>query len=196
MSEYSLDGLIAKVKSEAIERAEKEAQEIIDDAKAQAAKILEKANAEKEQRISEAEEQANAIRYKADIALNQAAREVSIATKNDLLALFKAVLQAEVQAAYDPDLYKTLVLHIVDSVGDNSAITLPGHLEEQVVKEIHKKVANSEKSVKILQSNQLLNGLKVTKTDEGWSYNITAEEVTELLNQQLSKKWMDIFNQA
>jgi V/A-type H+-transporting ATPase subunit E len=196
MSEYSLDGLIAKVKSEAIERAEKEAQEIIDDAKAQAAKILEKANAEKEQRISEAEEQANAIRHKADIALNQAAREVSIATKNDLLALFKAVLQAEVQAAYDPDLYKTLVLHIVDTVGENSAITLPGHLEEQVVKEIHKKVANSEKSVKILQSNQLLNGLKVTKTDEGWSYNITAEEVTELLNQQLSKKWMDIFNQA
>jgi V/A-type H+-transporting ATPase subunit E len=196
MSEYSLDGLIAKVKSEAIERAEKEAQEIIDDAKAQAAKILEKANAEKEQRISEAEEQANAIRHKADIALNQAAREVSIATKNDLLALFKAVLQAEVQAVYDPDLYKTLVLHIVDTVGENSAITLPYHLEEQVVKEIHKKVANSEKSVKILQSNQLLNGLKVTKTDEGWSYNITAEEVTELLNQQLSKKWMDIFNQA
>lgn len=194
MQNNSLDELIAKVKSEAITNAEKESQRIIDEANKKAAQLLKHAQAEKEQLLAEAKKESDALISKGEIALKQAARDVHIAVKNDLLKLFKSVLEAEVDAAFTPELYTKLIAQITSSIGNNLDITLPATTEDQVVDAIRKKVAESKNSIKIIASEQLLSGLSVTKTDEGWSYDITAEEVAELISQHLSQKWVAILN--
>ncbi|WP_299364348.1 hypothetical protein [Winogradskyella sp.] len=192
MSEHTLDGLIAKVKSEAIEASEKEAKQIIDDAKQKAQNIVTEAEAQKETLLNDAQTKAEALVDKGKVALNQAARDVEISVKNDIQKLFKLVLEAEVKEAFTPDLYTTVISKIMDSLGSNVAIDLPADTEDQLVKTIQKKVAVSKATPQILKKEQLLSGLSVTKTDEGWSYDITAEEVSELLSQHLSQKWVEL----
>ncbi|MFD1615320.1 hypothetical protein [Gelatiniphilus marinus] len=194
MQNNTLDELIAKVKSEAIDNAEKESQRIINEAKQKAAQLLNHAQTEKQQLLNAAKKESEALLNKGEIALKQAARDVHITVKNDLLKLFKSVLEAEVKGTFTIELYTKVILQITKSIGNNLAITLPASIENQMVEAIRKKVAESNNSIKIIESEQLLSGLSVAKTNEGWSYDITAEEVAALLSQHLSKKWVAILN--
>ena len=195
MSDNTLDELIAKVKSEAIDSAEKDAQRIIEEAKQKAKQVLKNAEAEKEQMLVDAKTEADAMLNKGKLALQQAARDVDIAVKNDLLKVFKTVLESEVSASFTPDIYASVINKVIDTVGKNIAIALPAELEEQLIDAIRKKVTGSDDGVKISKDEQLFSGLSVTKTDEGWSYDITAEEVSELISQNLNRKWVDILNE-
>ncbi|MEO1031382.1 MAG: hypothetical protein AAFX55_08250 [Bacteroidota bacterium] len=194
MSEQTLDGLIAKVKSEAIEASENEAKQIIDDAKQKAQQLLSNAEAERETLLANAKAQAEALVEKGKIALNQASRDVQIGVKNDIQKLFKLALEANIKDAFTPDLYSSIITHVMNSLGSNIAIALPADMEDQLLKSIQKKVATSQTIPEIIKKEQLLSGLSVTKTDEGWSYDITAEEITSLLSQQLSQKWIEFLN--
>jgi hypothetical protein len=44
----------------------------------------------------------------------------------------------------------------------------------------------------VIKNDKLLSGLSISKVDEGWSYDITAEAISDLLSQHLSQKWIDI----
>ncbi|WP_422107981.1 hypothetical protein [Winogradskyella sp.] len=194
MSEQTLDGLIARVKSEAIEASENEAKQIIDDAKQKAQQLLSNAETEKETLLANAKVQAEALVEKGKIALNQASRDVQISVKNDIQKLFKLALEANIKDAFTSDLYSSIITQVTNSLGSNVAIALPADTEDQVLKSIQKKVATSQTIPEIIKKEQLLSGLSVTKTDEGWSYDITAEEIASLLSQQLSQKWIEFLN--
>ena len=194
MSDNTLDGLIAKVKSEAIDAAEKEANQIIENAKKKAEQLLKNAEIDKVQLLDDAKTQADASLSKGKIALTQAARDVQIAVKNDLLKLFKSVLDAEVKGAFSADVYSNVITKIVATLGENIDIALPSDTEDRIVASVRKQVAESDKTVHILKKEQLLSGLSVTKTDEGWSYDITSEEVSELLSRHLNHKWVKLLS--
>ena len=194
MSEQTLDGLIAKVKSEAIEAAEKEAKQIINDAKQKAKQQIANAEAEKKQLLNDAHNEAKAIVSKGEIALQQAARDLQISVKNDLLYLFKSVLETEVEGTFSAELYSNVILQITERVGSDTEISLPEATKTEIVDAIRNKVVTSNKTIDIIQAKQLLSGLSITKTDEGWRYDITAEEIADLLSQHLSQKWVALLN--
>ena len=194
MSEQTLDGLIAKVKSEAIEASEKEAKKIIDNAKQKAQQIMSKAEEDKKLLLKDAKADAESLIEKGKIALKQAARDVQISVKNDIQKLFKSVLEAEVDDAFTTELYTKVIFKIIDNLGQNTTIALPEDLQDQMVKSIQKSVTASNSAIEILKKNNLLSGLSVMKTDEGWSYDITAEEIADLLSLQLSPKWVELLN--
>ena len=194
MSDNTLDELIAKVKSEAIDSAEKEAHSIIEEARQNAQQLLRNVEAEKDQMLKDAQTEADAILNKGKIALQQAARDVHISVKNDLLKVFRSVLETEVAASFSPELYTSVIKKIIDTVGGNTNITLPDKMEDQLIDAIRTKVAQPGNTIEISKDEQLFSGLSITKTDEGWSYDITAEEVSDLLSRHLSQKWIDILN--
>ncbi|MBT8270433.1 MAG: hypothetical protein KJO25_00165 [Bacteroidia bacterium] len=195
MSDNTLDELIAKVKSEAIDSAEKESHRIIEEAKQNAQQLLRNVEAEKDQLLNDAQSEADAILNKGKIALQQAARDVHISVKNDLLKVFRSVLETEVAASFTPELYTSVIKKIIDTLGGNTNITLPDKMEDQLIDAIRTKVAQPGKNIGISKDEQLFSGLSITKTDEGWSYDITAEEVSELISQNLNRKWVDILNE-
>ncbi len=194
MSDSSLNELIEKVKSEAIDMAEKEAQQIIKNAQEEAQNHIKQAKDKKTQLLEEAQTQAEATIHKGEIALKQAARDVQLSVKNDLQKLFKSVLATEIKAAFTPELYASVITKLMDNLGSNVDIALPNDLQDEVIAAIQKKITEANQSATIVKKQQLFSGLSVTKTDEGWSYDITAEEVSELLNQHLSAKWVQLLN--
>lgn len=192
MSDKNLDKLIAQLKSEAIDKAEKESQSIIEAANKKAESIVKKAKEARQLTLSEAEKEAQDIVSKGESALKQAARDLNVTVKHDLLKLFEIVLKKEVEKSFTPDLIKTIVVNVVGTLGKNIELKLPKDTEQQLVDTIHKQLQQSGNSVSIIKDENLLKGLSITKTDEGWSYQITPEEVAAVLNGYLSKKWIHI----
>lgn len=192
MSEQSLDKLISTLKSEAIEAAEKKEKEIIDRAKAKAEKIVREAESNKEQLLSEAEKEAEDIIKKGESALVQAARDVVLRVQNDLRKLFASVLEKDIQAAFDPDLVKKAVLQVLENLDEEIAIRIPPQLESELTDYIQKQVQASGNLATIAADDSLIRGFSVKKTKQGWSYQVTPEEVSTILSDHLSRKWASI----
>lgn len=192
MSDKTLDKLIAQLKSEAIDTAEKAAQKIVEDAKVKGQSIIKKAEEERLEILSEAKKEAEDTINKGESALKQAARDLNVTVKNDLSKLFKAVFENEVEKSFTPDIIKTAVLKAIETVGSDIEIKLPDTMKQELFNAIHKELQTSNVSVSILKDKNLLNGLSITKTNEGWSYQITPEEITNLLNGNLSSKWIAV----
>ncbi len=137
MSEKSLDQLIQSIKSEAIESANKESKQILEDANAKAERILKNAEEQRSQIISDANSEAAAILKKGESALQQAARDLNVAVRNDLIGLLSAVLDEKVTEEFSPDLVKTAVLKVIENVGSNVELRLSEKFESELGQYIH-----------------------------------------------------------
>jgi len=192
MSEQTLDKLIATLKSEAIEAADKEANEIVKNARQQAKKITQEAEAKKSELLNQAKKEAQATRSKGEAALKQAARDLSISVQNDLLKLLKATLEREVAATFTPDLMEKAVLKVIENVGAGAALQLPDTMHVALAEKIQKRLQESNSLEAITKDASLLHGFTVTKTDDGWSYLISPEAVADLLSEHMSPKWINM----
>lgn len=192
MSDKTLDKLISSLKSEAIDTAESESSKILEEARSQAQKILKGADEKREQILLDAEHEAQAIIRKGESALQQAARDLHIAVRNNLLQLFGAVLEKEIHNAFTPDLVKSAVVKVIENIGSDITLKLPGAFEQELADYIHQRLQTSDKLVSIIGDDSILAGFSITNTDEGWSYRISPEEIAELLQPHLIEKWVDV----
>tara|TARA_R110002049_G_scaffold1113_2_gene8207 strand:- start:13450 stop:14049 length:600 start_codon:yes stop_codon:yes gene_type:complete len=192
MSEKTLDKLITKLKTEAIDAAEKEANTIVEKAKVKARNIINDAEVKSNALLETAEKEAKATNIKAEGALKQAARDLTVTLRNDLLNLLGNVLEKEVETIFTADVIETAVLKVVENVGSGVALKLPEDLEANVSDQIQKRLQASSDITSVTTDNSLVNTFSITKTEEGWSYDISPEEVANLLKAHLSQKWLHI----
>jgi len=194
MSEKSLDKLIETIKTEAIDAAEEKANAIIQTAEAKAKTIVENAEKRQTEIVSKSQKEAEQILAKGENALRQAARDVKLSLRNEVLALLKAVLHRDIDENFTPELSQEAILKITENIGGKVNLELPETLKEKL----------SSKTVKLLQDNntKLVFGdhgfakrLVIEKEDEGWGFVITPEEITELLYGYLSPKWVQLLKQ-
>lgn len=192
MSDKTLDQLIDTIKSEAIEAAETKAKAIIENAQKEAKTIINNAEVQKEALIKSGVEEADATLAKGQKALQQAARDLSITLQNDIKNLLDAVLQNEVENAFSPELVKTAVLKVVEQIGGNVKVQLPERMLQDVASYIHKQLKDAKVLPSIKGNSILVKGFSITKTDEGWSYEITPQEITDVLSTHLSANWVEL----
>ena len=193
MSEKNLEGLIATLKTEAIEAAEKQAGEILAKAREKAQAMLEEAAATEAEILQRADTEAKATLEKGKSALRQAERDLGVSVRNDLLALYKGVLEREVEGTFSPELIEKAVLKILENVGRGVALELPANSDIKLTNQIQKRLQDSGAEVLMNRNGSLANGFAISKEDEGWTYSVTPDEVTELLHAYLTPKWLEIF---
>jgi V/A-type H+-transporting ATPase subunit E len=192
MSEKTLDKLIATLKLEAVEAAEKEANGIVENAQQQALKIIREAEDKSNELLKNAQKEAHATRDKGEAALKQAARDLTVSVRNDLLKLLKVVLEQEVENNFTPDLTEKAILKVLENVGSGAALKLPENMETKLANKIQKRLQETHDLDSIIKDAGLPKGFAVTKTDQGWSYHISPVSVAELLNAHLSQKWVNM----
>ncbi|MDH3709351.1 MAG: hypothetical protein OER04_05665 [Cyclobacteriaceae bacterium] len=191
MTDKSLDQLIASLKTEAIEQAEKESATILEEAETRAHEILAAAEAKKNSLIMEAKKEAQAIVDEGQSALKVAARDLSISVRNQLLELFRKTFEAEVRDSFGPDLIRSVITRVIENVGTDVELRLPNNFMKELSEYIHEHVATAS-SISIIQDSALLEGLSIVKKDQGWSYDISPEQVMEAVMPQLNAKWIQI----
>ena len=192
MGKQTLDTLIDKIKSEAIEAAEHKAKEILDRARMEAQSITTEAEAKREALLFGADKEAQATLAKGEIALKQAARDLIISVRNDLLELLKNLLEQEVEYNFTPDLMEKAIVIIMENMGSGTELRLSEDMETELAEKIRRRLQPSDTSNSISMDSALPKGFSVAKTEEGWSYHISSKELADLLNDHLSPKWVEI----
>ncbi len=192
MNNQSLDRLIDSLKSEAIEAAEKESESIIQKAKVQAQEIVQQAEAKRDEILTQARQEAQTITNTGKSALHQAERDFTLTIRNDLLNLLGVVLEKEIQKEFRPDLLKEAIVKVVENIGADIELKMPQDFVEELSEYIHNQLQQSSEVVNITADNDRLKRLSIKKTDQGWSYEISPGEVSELLRNHLTGKWVEI----
>jgi|GEM_PF-1748472 len=192
MSEKTLNNLIATLKIEAIEAAEKEADVIVKAAHEEAQRILSDAQEIQQHTLLAAENDAQVILDKGESALRQAKRDVIVYLQNDLIQLLKSVLERDVKANFTPEILKSAVVKVIENIGGDVELKLSTDLQEGLADYVQQRLQDSDNLVDISVDSNLSKNLDITKKDQGWSYHISPETVTELLGSHLSKKWIKI----
>ena len=108
-----LQGLLDKIQSEGIAKAEAEKNAVIESAKAESAKIIENAKKEAAEMIRKAEEEAEMSRTKGAAAIKQAARDVIIALRADMEKRLKKLVADCLGEAMTPELMGKIILEMV-----------------------------------------------------------------------------------
>ena len=108
-----LQGLLDKIQSEGIAKAEAEKNAVIESAKAESAKIIENAKKEAAEIIRKAEENAEMSRTKGSAAIKQAARDVIIALRADMEKRLKKLVSDCLGEAMTPELMGKIILEMV-----------------------------------------------------------------------------------
>lgn len=108
-----LQGLLDKIQTEGIEKAESEKSRIIADAKAEAAKIIAEAKNQAETIVKKAEEDAEVSQAKGAAAIRQAARDVIIALRSDIETRLRKLAADCVGDAMTPEVMGQIVLEMV-----------------------------------------------------------------------------------
>lgn len=107
-----LQGLLNKINTEGIRKAEEESDKIISAAQKKAEKIIADAKSEAESIIRNGENNAASSQEKSEAAIRQAARDILIALKSDILARLQAVTKECVAKAMTPELMGQLILEM------------------------------------------------------------------------------------
>lgn len=194
MSEKTLDHFIERIKTEAIEKAERTAQSIISEAEKKAAVIISEAQHKKALLIEDGQREAEALTKGGENALRQALRDIIISLQNDLMHILGSILQAEIRQSFSPDLIRTTIIQVIKNIGGKTEIRIADSIKEELALFIQSQLQNSEEIPKITGENRVLDAFTISRTDEGWHYNISVQEVSELLYSHLAPKWNEILN--
>lgn len=194
--ETELKDLIEKIKHEGVEEAEKKAETISKKAEEQAEKTIEQAEKEKKEKISEAEKEAERIKANGEAALRQAARDVLLGLRENIIALFDKVIKKEVEDALSPDIVREMILKAAGSVSEGEQVELEAVLSERekeqigaVIREKFRETAKKEITLKA--SPRLEKGFRIGEKDGNFYYDFSDEAISEafrsLLNPKLSE---------
>jgi len=108
-----IQGLLQKIHEEGLKKADAEKEKIVADAKAQADSILKKAREEADSIVKKAEEEASGSEARAKAAIKQAARDIILTLKDDLMKRLDKVLKGAVDQAMTADLMGKILLEMV-----------------------------------------------------------------------------------
>lgn len=108
-----LQGLLNRIHEEGVKKADSEKEKIISEAKAKAQKIVEDAKKEAESLRKKAEEDASGSEARAKSAIQQAARDIILSLKEDLLERLNKVTKEAAGDAMTPDVMGGIILEMV-----------------------------------------------------------------------------------
>lgn len=107
-----VQGLLEKIHNEGISRAREEKQAVLAQAEAEAASIVDAARKEAARILDEAQKQIASDRKKADDAIRQAARDIVISMKADLLKRLNAVTRECIAETMTAETMEKIILEM------------------------------------------------------------------------------------
>ena len=119
MSE-DIQSLLDRINAEGVEKGEAEGAAIVAKAKEESSRILADARAEADAIAKEGAERAEASEKRAEETIRQAARDIVIALKSDLLSKLSAVTRECVSSSLTPELMGNILMEMAKGYASNA----------------------------------------------------------------------------
>lgn len=195
--DVKLDSLIEKIKKEGVEDAQKQSEDILKDAKQNAASITENAQKEAEKIIEDGKKQAEQFRKNAESDLHQAARNTQLLLKEKITALFDNVFKREVGEKLTPEFLKELIMKIVSSWSEDSGAEIVVNekdkkkLEALLFEGLKKDVKDS---ITVRASKEVTSGFHIGMKGDQVYYDFSDEAIADVLKTLISPSLKEILD--
>ena len=183
-----VQGLLEKIHSDGIAKAEQEKESILNAAKQEAAEIVAKAKQDAETFAKNAKAEAEADQRKATEAIRQAARDTVIALRSNLLERLNAVSHACIGEAMTPEVMAQIVLKMAEAYGknpdaaDSLEILLPKKEQEQTEACLKSRLlADLKADPQIKFTNEFNSGLQIAFRGTEVYFDFSDDALTEVL---------------
>lgn len=197
--ETSIKGIIEKIKKEGVERAGEEEAKILLAAKEQSAQLLKNAEKQKADILRKAESDAEKLKANAETALRQAARDVVLGLRGEIVSLFDSIVKREVGEALDADTMKKMMVLLAEKFTAEGTGEIEAILNEKNTKEMGKIFAADFKKelvsgISLSSSKEVAEGFRIGEKDSGVYYDFTDEAISEELSSYLNKGLLEILS--
>ena len=189
-----LDTLIEKLKTEGVEAARQQSDDIIDKAKKDAEEIIRKAKTDADSLVKQAETKAQEFQRNSEAAIQQASRDMVLVLKEKIINLFNKTLKAKVEKSLSEDFIKSLIIKIAEQINPDSmvGIQISDSDKSDLMKALQSGLKDTLKNdFEIKVSNRINNGFRIGIKDQDVYYDFTDESIAtsllEFLNPTLQK---------
>ncbi len=198
-----LQHLIERVRSEAIEKAESEAERIVSGAKEKAAARVKEAEEKAKELIRKAEADSELFVERSRRTLEQAARDLLISVGQGVENILSDLVDQEVDEALDENLLQQLLVKVVDAYLENEGresrieLWVSEKDREAIVRffsaRYHEKMAES---IEIHDTRGILKGFRVSVKGKSVQHDFTREAMAEALAHFLRPHLSEIVHKA
>jgi len=197
--EMNLESLIEKIKTDGIDEADKESQEILKKAKEKAATIIKEAKNKAQEIIDKETKEAQKLRKNTEAALKQASRDIMLKIKEDIKASCDNMAKLSCNSTLNPDLVKDLIVKMVESWSKDKNQKLEVILGEEDKEKIEQMVLGGiDKHLKdgldIVVGKNIQKGFRIGVKGSDTYYDLTDEGILEVLKGFLNPAIAKILN--
>jgi len=194
--ELQIQDLVASIKRDGIEEAEKKAAEIISEADRKAEEIIASAKKEAGKLVDEAKKDIDVRDQSARASLQQAARDVQLSLKKALQEQLDRLLEKQIAQAFDSKALVDLIAKVVSSgIADpaKSVIELDEKACKALAMDLKAKLANEIKAgLEIRPVAGVDAGFRIADKDGSGFYDFGAEETASMMAPFLSPAIQEI----
>lgn len=180
-----IQGLLEKIHTDGIQKAETEKAAIIASAREEAARIIAAAKAEAETYTNKAKQEAEASEKKAAEVIRQAARDTVIALKADLLAKLNNVAHACIADAMTPEMMEQLILEMAKTYAADTGsveLLLPQKEQDKAATYLKAKLLEKLKAQPVINlTNDFNSGLQISFRDSDVYFDFSDDALAEII---------------
>lgn len=180
-----LQGLIDRINSEGLQKAETEKTEILKKAEAQAKAIIAKARADAAESLKNAQAEAVKLEQRAKSAVQQAARDIILGLRSELDARLQKLVRASAGTVMTTENMTKIVLELVAQSRDSKqelAVALPKILKQSDIDSlISSLTADLKVKPEIILRSDFAAGLKVGTKGSDLFVDLSDEALTDLI---------------
>jgi V/A-type H+-transporting ATPase subunit E len=182
-----LKELIEAIKTEGVQNAEKQAEQIIASAEERAEQIVQDARKRAEEIVETARKEQAKLDQSGQEKLRQAARDLMISVQAQLVATFKRVVDTAAKESVSADILENAIVTVVDawSKGESPPVDvlLNPHDLERLETRLRSRLAEHISSgAEIRPNNAVSSGFRVSTRDGSAYYDFTVESIAEALS--------------
>lgn len=189
--DVKLESLIAKIKQDGIDEAKKTSQDIIKKARLEAELIVKEAEAKARSIEKQAKASAAKLKSNSEDSLKQASRDLILALKGELIALFDRILKGKTGEALNAEFMAGLITKIVDKWPVGKSVTWEVLVSKADREKIEKALIASLKSqaeatIEVKISKAIDKGFRIGIKGQDFHYDFTDQSILEALKEFLN----------
>ena len=195
--EMELKNIIEKIKTEGVEEAQKQQEEIVSKAEDKAKKIIQDAEDKKKEILEKAKADSAKLQHQAEESIRQASRDVLLGLRDSIISLFDKVVKKKISDELNPQILKELLTKLVENFSDQEKTDIEillsdadkKELEKTFLKELQKEI---NKGVELKASPNVEHGFRIGEKDSNSYYDFTDQAIEEAFKSYLNKKLISI----
>lgn len=192
MHTSNLDVLTEKIYREGIEKAEKEAADILASAQKEAEEILEKAHSISREILVKAEKDAQQLAKKSEGEIRLKGNRII----SDLQKRIKSMIRDRIlrknihELAMDPDFLKSVIHDLIENWNkdEKAELVFSEDLRSKMDKRFDKAIAHDLNNLSITFDDRLSTGFRISRESDNYQITFTEDDFNELFRSYLDER--------